>query len=128
MNELSMTGMNHYGRRAMDHMARHAPDRLAAMADPTTYFAELGELIAEQVLDLEQSLAAPAPEHESYHDRVGRLNMARLRAEEAVFAELVWPSLLEDESPTAATSDLGSRQDWDPLTAMLERMEHRASG
>lgn len=124
-----MTAMNHYGRRAMDHMAHHAPDRLAAMTDPTAYFEELGELIAEQVLDLESSLASSAPEHETYHDRVGRLNMGRLRAEEAVFAELVWPSLLDDEESAESTgTNLGLPPGWDPLMAILESTEYPASG
>jgi len=61
--------MNPYGRRAMDHLARSAPDRLAEMADPDGYFAELGEMIAEQVPELEQSLAGPAPAGEDYPRR-----------------------------------------------------------
>ncbi|MGH9156117.1 MAG: TnpV protein [Acidimicrobiales bacterium] len=125
-----MAAMNPYGRRAMEHLARNAPDRLAAMADPQTHFSELGELIAEQVLDLEQSLAGPTPPAETYPERVGRLNMARLRAEEVVFAELVWPVLEDEDEPLmdATGAYLGGRPDWDPLLAMLEAKGHAGPG
>lgn len=125
---MAVTTLNHYGQRAMDHMARHAPDRLAAMAHPAPYFTELGELIAEQVLDLESSLAGLAPEHETYQERVGRLNMGRLRAEEAVFAELVWPSLLDEASLSPTGSSLALPPSWDPLLSILDRTEHSETG
>lgn len=110
--------MNAYGRRAMDYMARHRPAALAALTDPETYFADLGETILAQVLTLSEALAGPAPAAESFEARTGRLGMARLMAEEQVLGDLVYSSWEdpEDEPETDETGAwIGGPADWVPL-------------
>lgn len=113
-----MTTMNWYGERALRHMAEHCPVRLATIEDQEGYFTALGEQIRAEVRELEETLAGPAPPGEGYLEQVGRMNMARLMAEERVFAELVWvgPEPEPDEPPTDETGAfVGGRPGWEPL-------------
>ena len=87
--------MNKYGAMAERHWRRWLPSRVAAMDDPTSFFSELGERVSERIEDLTMELAGDDPPGELYLDKVGRLNMARLRAEEMVLPETV---LLPPES------------------------------
>jgi len=102
--------MNTYGHQARDYLARHRPAALAAIADPEAHFTELGEQIAAEVENLEAGLAGPAPPGETFLERVGRLNMARLMAEERVMGEVVYSSGEEDPESAAA-----SPTTWEPL-------------
>jgi hypothetical protein len=81
--------MNQYGAMAERHWRRWLPSRVAAMADPTSFFSTLGEEAAERIEELTEELAGDDPPGETYMDKVGRLNMARLRAEEVVLPEMV---------------------------------------
>jgi hypothetical protein len=97
--------MNQYGAMAERHWRRWLPRRVAAMDDPSSFFSDLGEEVAEQIEDLLVELAGDDPPGETYLQKVGRLNMARLRAEELVLAETVLlPPETETEEP-----DLTSR-------------------
>jgi hypothetical protein len=93
--------MNKYGAMAERHWRRWLPSRVAAIADPTSFFSELGEEVSERIADLAMDLAGDDPPGETYMAKVGRLNMARLRAEEMVLPETV---LLSPE-PGAAEDD-----------------------
>ena len=89
-----------YGDLAKRHRTRTDPARVQAMTDPETFFRELGEQVETQVQQLMLSLAGPDQPGEEYLQKVGRLNMARLQAEEAVLTDLVWISgPEEDEEP-----------------------------
>ncbi len=94
-----MAAMNQYGLRARDHWARWLPRRYAQIQDPDSFFASLGEQAAEQIADLMMDLAGDDPPGEEYLVKMGRLGMARLRAEEIVLNDLILPP------PEAGTED-----------------------
>lgn len=101
------TGTNRYGRMAEKHMARYLPTRYAQIQDPADYFSQLGEQVAHRVEALARALGtSPTPasrEEEAYLDRRGSMNMARLRAEEVVLAEMVF--LAPETDPHDAPRD-----------------------
>ena len=82
--------MNHYGATAQRHWERWLPERYAAIQDPGSFFSNLGEEVARQIADLALDLAGDDPPGEDYLVKVGRLNMARLQAEEIVLREQVF--------------------------------------
>jgi hypothetical protein len=101
---------NRYGRMAEDHMRRYLPDRYEAIEDPTSHFTALGEQVAQEVeeatralIEAEERLDPTSPT--DYEARRGRANMALLRAEETVLAELVWltPEADPDDAPRDET-------------------------
>ena len=110
--------MNMYGERARDFMRLHSPTRLSTIPDPQAFFTSLGEEIASQVEELEEALAGPAPPEEGYVERMGRLGMARLMAEERVLSELVY-SMSEGQEDEPAMDEtgafVGGRPGWEPL-------------
>jgi hypothetical protein len=81
--------MNQYAAMAERHWRRWLPSRVAAMPDPASFFSELGDEVAERIEDLTADLAGDDPPGETFMEKVGRLNMARLRAEEVVLPETV---------------------------------------
>ena len=95
-----MVGMNDYGRLAMVHWRRWLPARYAAIQDPEVFFSMLGRQAENQVLDLAEQLEGPDLPGEGYLEKIGRLNMARMQAEELVLREVI---LLEPEK--AETDD-----------------------
>ena len=80
--------MNQYAAMAERHWRRWLPSRVAAMDDPSSFFSELGELASERIEDLTMELAGDDPPGEGYMAKLGRLNMARIRAEEIVLPEM----------------------------------------
>ena len=89
--------MNKYGARAQEYWQSFLPAQYAAISDPETHFTELGELMAAEVTRLALALQGDDPGDEGYLEKVGRLNMARRRAEEQVIREMLPPS---DEEQT----------------------------
>ncbi len=85
-----VTAINKYGAIARSHWARTDPARFQTIEDPETFFAQLGEQAETQIQEMTDRLAGPDQPGEEYLQKVGRLNMARLQAEEAVLADLVW--------------------------------------
>lgn len=81
--------MNRYGTMAQQHWARWLPERYAAIREPDSFFSNLGQEAASQIEDLSLELAGDDPPGEDYLVKVGRLNMARLQAEEVVLRELI---------------------------------------
>ncbi len=82
--------MNNYGQWAMKHWVTWLPTRYATIEDPQTFFSNLGEQVANQIADLADQLAGPDPSDEDYMGKVGRLNMARLQAQEVVLSQEVY--------------------------------------
>jgi hypothetical protein len=83
--------MNQYGHMAMKHWRTYRPVQYATISDPDRFFTQLGEQIAQQIATLAADLeGTPSPE-ESFLERVGRLNMARLSAQEQVLRETLPP-------------------------------------
>lgn len=105
--------MNRYGKMAQSHWAQADPSRYAAIPNPDDFFRQLGEQVEQQIQDLATQLAGADPVGEGYLEKVGRLNMARLQAEEQVLAEMVWIARDEQDSPETA-SDLA----WEVQQAM----------
>ena len=93
--------MNEYGRSAQRTWQMLAPTAYNQIEDPETYFAELGEQAADQVVDLTRQIQGPDLPNETYFQKVGRINAAKMQAEEIVRAELLTPdsSLWEEEEP-----------------------------
>ena len=93
--------MNRYGAMAERHWRRWLPGRVAAMVDPVGFFSRLGREVEAQIEELAAELAGDDPPGEGYLEKLGRLNMAWLRAEEVVLQERVLlppePGLEEDE-------------------------------
>jgi hypothetical protein len=81
--------MNQYGVMAREHWARWLPDRYAAISDPDSFFSDLGEEASQRITDLTADLAGSDPVGEDYLAKAGRLNMAKLQAEEIVLPELI---------------------------------------
>ena len=81
--------MNHYGSQAMTHWRTWLPNRYATIPNPEEFFEDLGRQVQTEIAQLSTQLAGEDPPGESYLDKVGRLNMARTRAEEIVLRERV---------------------------------------
>ena len=81
--------MNQYAAMAERHWRRWLPSRVAAMDDPGSFFSDLGEEVADRIEDLTADLAGDDPPGETYMQKVGRLQMARVRAEEMVLPDLL---------------------------------------
>jgi hypothetical protein len=112
------TRMNRYGSMAQSHWSRFLPTRYAQIEDPTTFFTRLGLEVEDAVTTQSALIADDDPAGEGYLDKLGRLRMARLQAEETVLAEKV---LLPAEPGSAMDEDLepdettSATEDWIPL-------------
>jgi hypothetical protein len=91
--------MNQYGRQALRHWKQNLPQRYAQIPDPDLFFSDLGEQMAQQVEQLSDAIAGLDPPGEGYLSKVGRLNQARLAAEEQVVREML-PASDEEQEPT----------------------------
>ncbi len=106
--------LNQMGRDAMKHAREFCPERFAQLSDQDGYFFDLGEQMSERIGQLEEQMAGNALEGEAWIDKIGRLNMARARAREAVYSELYqeWP-------PEASTEDEDPDEPWFNLHSPL---------
>jgi hypothetical protein len=95
--------MNQYGAQARRYWREYLPERYAQIEDPEAVFSDLGEEMAEQVVELADSIAGPDRPGEGYLGKVGRLNMARLSAEEQVMREML-PASDNDENEGPSTA------------------------
>lgn len=74
--------VNHYARIVKSYYLQHLPSRAAAMSEQD--FAEMGETIAAQIVELTARLEGPDSPSETDLEKVGRLNRARMQATETV--------------------------------------------
>lgn len=81
--------MNRYGRRALKHWESFRQEEYAQIQDPISFFSKMGERIEEQIAEMSDLLAGNDPPGETYLAKLGRLNMARLQAEERVMREML---------------------------------------
>lgn len=83
--------MNEYAVMAQKHWREFRPAAYRAIPEParSSFFSRLGEDAATQITALTAALAGPDQPGEDYLEKVGRLNMAKLQAEEQILAELV---------------------------------------
>lgn len=70
---------------------------LGTDSEAEDFFRSLARQIEDQVQDAEIPIAGPDVAGETYLEKVGRLNMARLQAEELVLADLLYSSPPEEE-------------------------------
>jgi hypothetical protein len=109
--------MNKYAHMAVRHWERFLPDRLQAIpeSERTAFFTGLGEQAAAQIEELQMRLAGPDPMGEGYLEKVGRLNAARMQAEEIVLRELILPApdqREEEEDDSLPAEDRKWFEDW----------------
>jgi hypothetical protein len=97
--------MNRYGLIAQRHWARWLPRQYAAISDPDSFFATLGEEVARQIDDLTDELVGEIKQSDSYLAHVGRLFAARAIAEELILPQRVLP-----EAELAADNDQGDQE------------------
>lgn len=81
--------MNQYAAQARRHWQTHLPQRYQQIQDPETFFTDLGDHIAQEIQVIADAIAGQDPDEETYLDKVGRLNMARLSAEDHVLREML---------------------------------------
>ena len=91
--------MNTYGKFAQEAWKTTAPAEYALIPDPDQWFESLGEEAAQRVGELMMELAGSDPVGESYLEKVGRLNAAKMQAEEIVRAEMLTPDPSVQEEP-----------------------------
>ncbi len=84
--------MNEHGRHAMETMKKHDPESFAQIADPETHFSTLGEEIQQAIVALSADLI-PMRGQEEALEFIGLVNMAKLRAREMVYQEMIYDSL-----------------------------------
>jgi hypothetical protein len=89
--------MNHYGQIAMDHWVKWLPSQFAVIADPDSFFSDLGNRAEARIDEMSLEFAGNDPPGETYLAKVGRLGEARHRAEQIVLSEMV----LLDPEPEA---------------------------
>lgn len=99
--------MNKYGNLLQQQWTTADPTYVSSLSDPTTHFAEMGERVQDEVQELLPSLEGTDQPGETYLQKVGRLNAARLQAEEIVLAEYQPPS----QSP-----EPDEPEDWDEMS------------
>lgn len=96
--------MNQYGTQAKRYWQENLPRQYAQIADPKTFFDQMGEQIAEEVELLTFEMAGPDQPGEGYLGKVGRLQMARASAETEVMRQMLPQPEDEHAQPeTAAT-------------------------
>jgi hypothetical protein len=96
--------MNRYAALAKRHWQTFLPTEYRQIADPTTFFNELGEQIQDQINELKLTLAGDDPGGESFMDKVGRLNAAEQMAREQVLAQVLpEPESTEDVEPVSVS-------------------------
>ncbi len=108
-----------YASRARSYYRDFLPGRYQQIPNPEHFFSDLGTRIEDQVQTAERALAGPDSPGEGFLQKVGRLNMARLRAAELVMAQEVYsiPPETEqdpetDEESEKTTAMVGLLNDW----------------
>src|SRR5579875_1932052 len=105
--------MNRYGTIALQHWQTYTPSRVAALADATQFFSELGAEVEAQVGDLAARVASMRPERCS----------AESYAEKVVMAELVWIKDPELPLPEAREEWEQTRPADENLISWAERIQ-----
>ena len=91
--------MNTYGKFAQETWKTTAPAEYALIPDPDQWFEQLGEEASNRVEDLTTALAGSDPVGETFLEKWGRLNAAKMQAEEIVRAEMLTPDPSVQEEP-----------------------------
>jgi hypothetical protein len=121
-----------YASRARSYYQDFLPSRYQQIPNPEHFFTDLGQRIENQVQTTERALAGPDSPDEGFLQKVGRLNMARLRAGELVMAQEVYsiPPEIEqetepDEESAKTTAMVGLLNNWQQaMWAMNDEAEN----
>lgn len=87
--------MNEHGRHAMETMKNHDPESFAQIVDPETHFSTLGREIQDRIWTLSEDLIPPRGQ-ETPLEYIGLVNMAKLRAQEIVYQEMIYDGLPQE--------------------------------
>ncbi len=91
------SGLNRFGRFALEAWSELAPSVLSQIPDPNKHFSELGEEAESQWADLWPQLAGPDSPGEDFFVKAGRIEAAKLQAEEMIREELLTPPVDEQD-------------------------------
>ena len=83
--------MNRFGRFALESWRTLAPAALSQIPDPNRHFSELGEEAESQWASLWPQLLDPDSPGEDFFTKAGRVEAAKMQAEEMIRAELLTP-------------------------------------
>ncbi len=109
-------GLNRFGRYAMAAWQEAAPAALARITDPRMYFSELGERAESQWASLWPQMLEPDAPGEDFFSKAGRVEAAKMRAEEMIRAELLTPPVEEQDVDEPEPDPLAEvRQAWRDL-------------
>ncbi len=85
--------MNTHGQHAMETMRNHDPETFRQIPNPEEYFSTLGDQIQEQIWETTEVLLPQRTADQTPMEFIGLSNMARFRAREIVYQELIYSSL-----------------------------------
>ncbi|MDO5752463.1 hypothetical protein [Arthrobacter sp.] len=85
--------MNTHGQHAMETMKNHDPETFSQIPNPEDYFSTLGKQIQEQIEELMPQLLPPRTSDQDTLEVLGGINMARFRAREMVYQEMIYSSI-----------------------------------
>ena len=89
--------MNKYGWIAKKHWTEFRPIALAELPDSEEFFLTLGEQMEARIVDLTIQMEGSDSPGEGYLEKVGRLNAAKMQAEEIVLADQVYSTVENEE-------------------------------
>lgn len=101
--------MNKHGQHAMETMKNHDPETFKEIQDPQTYFSNLGKQIEGEIGEVLEGLIQRDTRGQSTLEIFGTVNMAKMRARELVYQEMIYSTLppaeeeMEDFTPTDGT-------------------------
>jgi antirestriction protein ArdC len=98
--------MNQYGAQAMRYWQENLPRQYRQIADPETFFDEMGEQVAQEIHELTRQVAGPDQLDEGFMGKVGRLQMARVEAETEIMRQML-PQPEDEQAPPASGSATG---------------------
>lgn len=109
--------MNKYGRFAQQAWQELAPTRYAQLEDPNQFFSTLGQQAENQMILRWEQLQGPDVAGESTFEKIGRINAAKLQAEEIIRAEMLTPTPEENDE------ELGFDEETLAEFAVMEQLE-----
>lgn len=85
-------GLNRFGKFALEAWSTLAPTALSQIPDPQRHFSALGEQAFSAWVDLWPQLVEPDVPGEDTFAKVGRIEAAKMQAEEMIRAEWLTPA------------------------------------
>lgn len=98
--------MNMHGRHAMETMQNHDPKSFSEIQNPEAYFSTLGTQIEDQIGNVMEDLIPRHTEGQSTLEILGGINMAKMRARELVYQEMIYASLPPEEDDSEVSTPL----------------------